>query len=375
MAFEIKPNNPATIAVVLIIILGAILAAESTKSRPFWAGPIPMDGNSSSDAPLLGPGGPQAPALRGLTGYINTSSDISVANLKGRVVIVDFWTYSCINCIRTLPYLVEWDKKYRDKGLVIIGVHTPEFDFEKDIDNVRNAVKKYGIEYPVVLDSDYATWNAYQNHWWPHKYLIDKSGVIRFDHIGEGGYDETEQQIVELLSENGPKVEMNLDDAGMPSEQTDFAGIGTPEIYLGYDFARQDLGNEEGFVPEQTVSYSFPDNGDFSANLVFLEGDWKNNSDNVQLESDTGKVALKFKAKNVNIVAGSPNGSVLSVSVGGKPVSTENAGDDAVQDENFVVYVNEQRLYNLVSAQDYAEKTLVFDVKGNGFELYTFTFG
>ncbi|MBI4053116.1 MAG: thioredoxin family protein [Candidatus Diapherotrites archaeon] len=374
MAFEIKPNNPVTIAVVLVIIIGAILVVESTKSRPFWAGGNASDGNSSA-APVLGASGPQAPELRGLTGYINTSSDISVADLKGKVVMVDFWTYSCINCIRTLPYLAAWDKKYRDKGLVIIGVHTPEFDFEKNIGNVREAVKKFGIEYPVVLDSDYATWNAYQNHWWPHKYLIDKSGVIRFDHIGEGGYDETEQQIVELLSENGPKVEMNPDDAGMPPEQTDFAGIGTPEIYLGYDFARQGLGNEEGFVPEQTVSYSFPDNRDFSANLVFLEGDWKNNSDNVQLESDTGKVALKFKAKNANIVAGSPNGSVLSVSVGGKPVSTENAGDDAVQDENFVVHVNEQRLYNLVSAQDYAEKTLVFDVKGNGFELYTFTFG
>lgn len=136
-----------------------------------------------------------APELTGISGYINTADGqkLTLADLKGKVVIVDFWTYSCINCIRTIPYLNAWYDKYADKGLVIVGVHSPEFEFEKNYDNVKTAVEKFGIKYPVVQDNDKGTWNAYQNRYWPHKYLIDDEGYIRYDHIGEGGYADTEK--------------------------------------------------------------------------------------------------------------------------------------------------------------------------------------
>jgi len=143
----------------------------------------------------------EAPELRSIAGYINTDPDIKIQNLKGNVVLVDFWTYTCINCIRTMPYLKSWYDQYTDDGLVIVGVHTPEFEFEKDIDNVQDAVDKYDLKYAVVQDNDYATWRAYKNRWWPRKYLIDIDGFIRYDHIGEGGYTETESVIQELLNE------------------------------------------------------------------------------------------------------------------------------------------------------------------------------
>ncbi|HET6726981.1 MAG TPA: thioredoxin family protein, partial [Nitrososphaeraceae archaeon] len=133
----------------------------------------------------------KAPEFTGIASYINTNAT-QLSDLKGKVVLVDFWTYSCINCIRTLPYLVDWNHKYSDKGLVIVGVHSPEFEFEKNIDNVKQAVTRFGIKYPVLLDNDHGTWNAFQNSYWPRKYLVDSEGYIRYDHIGEGGYVETE---------------------------------------------------------------------------------------------------------------------------------------------------------------------------------------
>ncbi|MEK6869480.1 MAG: thioredoxin family protein, partial [Nanoarchaeota archaeon] len=143
----------------------------------------------------------KAPELAGIAGYINTNPEIKIQNLKGKVVLVDFWTYTCINCIRTFPYLKDWHNKYADKGLVIVGVHTPEFEFEKKYENVKSAVEKYGLKYAVVQDNNYETWRAYKNRYWPHKYLIDIDGFIRYDHIGEGAYAETERVIQELLKE------------------------------------------------------------------------------------------------------------------------------------------------------------------------------
>jgi thiol-disulfide isomerase/thioredoxin len=140
----------------------------------------------------------KVPEFDKVTGYINTKP-INLSDLKGKVVLVDFWTYSCINCIRTLPYLVDWNEKYADKGLVIVEVHAPEFEFEKNIDNVKAAVEKFGIKYPVIQDNDKGTWNAYENKYWPQKYVVDNEGFIRYDHIGEGGYAETEKVIQSLL--------------------------------------------------------------------------------------------------------------------------------------------------------------------------------
>ena len=195
---------------------------------------------------------PQAPELQGIVSYINTEngSPIKLADLKGKVVLFDFWTYTCINCIRTIPHLNEWYDRYANEGLIILGVHSPEFDFEKNPTNVQDAVKQFGIKYPVVLDSDHKTWNAYNNNYWPRHYLIDSQGYIRDDHIGEGGYNETERTIQTLLAEKAAlddRTEISFDlnkgraantSSFSPSphslQYVDFSQNISPEIYLGY---------------------------------------------------------------------------------------------------------------------------------------------
>ncbi len=300
-----------------------------------------------------------APELKGISGYINAEDDFTLASLKGKVVIVDFWTYSCINCIRTQPYLNAWHEKYADQGLVIVGVHTPEFSFEKEYENVLLATQDAGIQYPVVLDNDYATWRAYANRYWPRKYLIDAEGYIRYDHIGEGGYDETEEWIQKLLSEKDALLAFDdsLSADEVNAAAVDFSKIGTPEIYLGYSFARAPLGSPEGFQPEQTVEYSIPET--VSPNLAALSGTWINTPDYMELSSEEGEVRLEYTAKNVNIVAA--NAATLDVYLDGEKIST--------------IETNAEQLYSLITTPNYETHVLTFKVKGKGFQLYTFTFG
>jgi hypothetical protein len=297
--------------------------------------------------------------------------------------LVDFWTYSCINCIRTLPYLVDWNAKYSDKGLVIVGVHTPEFEFEKNTENVKAAVEKFGIEYPVFQDNDKGTWNAYDNRYWPRKYIIDSEGYIRYDHIGEGGYAETEKVIQTLLAEraalNG-KQTLSFNSSGQTAlpatntESVDFSRVNSPELYFGYQYARDILGSPQGFRPDQVVNYSIP-SSDLRANAIYLEGEWKNNPDNLELAGESGKIALAYSAKSVNIVAG--GSGQASVSEDGiksvKVDSTNSAGSDIGSGGQLVI--DGQRLYNIAKHQDYGNHYIVLDVKGKGFQAYTFTFG
>ena len=326
----------------------------------------------------------KAPDFAKITGYINTKP-ISLKDLKGKVVLVDFWTYSCINCIRTIPYLVDWNEKYADKGLVIVGVHSPEFEFEKNIDNVKAAVKKYGIKYPVLQDNDKGTWDAYQNRYWPRKYLIDNEGYIRYDHIGEGGYAEIEKVIQSLLTERAAQtgsisnINLNINTTTPKNVQTvDFAKINTPELYFGYQLARAPLGNSEGFKPNQTVTYSIPQRSDLKPNTIYLIGDWKNNADNMELQSDTGRIALVYSAKSVNIVAGGEGGvgeqKELSVSEDGAALTNKSGGGVDLSAQGKLI-VDGQRLYNLSMHEGYDWHSLIIDVKGKGFQIYTFTFG
>ena len=325
----------------------------------------------------------KAPDFAKITGYINTEEgqSINLKDLKGKVVLVDFWTYSCINCIRTLPYLVDWNEKYADKGLVIVGVHSPEFEFEKNIDNVKAAVQKYGIKYPVIQDNDKGTWDAYQNRYWPRKYLVDNEGYIRYDHIGEGGYAETEKVIQSLLVERAAQtgisainLNTNTNTTTPENVQTvDFTKVKTPELYFGYEFARAPLGNSEGFRPNQTITYSIPHRSELRPNTIYLIGDWKNNADNMELQSDTGSIALAYSAKSVNIVAGGEGeGEELSISEDGVAL-TNKSGIDLSEQGKLVV--DGQRLYNLVMHEGYDWHSLIIDVKGKGFQIYTFTFG
>ncbi len=314
-----------------------------------------------------------APELRGINNYINTES-IALADLKGKVVLVDFWTYSCINCIRTIPYLNAWHEKYVDDGLVIVGVHTPEFDFEKNPANVQAAVEKFGIEYPVAQDNDRETWKAYENRYWPRKYLVDDEGFIRYDHIGEGAYEETEKVIKALLQERAANMGMTIDidtSTARPedAQSVNFSQINTPELYFGYAYARTQLGNPEGFKPEQTVTYTLADDVEITRNRIYLSGDWTNRADSMELKSATGRIVLQYSAKAVNIVTGGTG--TVHVAVDGKPVADRGADVDA----DGSLEIDGQRLYNLVSHSRYGPHTLVIDVVGEGFEIYTFTFG
>ena len=327
----------------------------------------------------------KAPEFAQISGYINTPNNynnpLTLSSLKGKVVLVDFWTYTCINCIRTIPHINDWSQKYADKGLVIVGVHSPEFEFEKNYDNVKAAVQKFGIAYPVLLDSNHGTWNAYGNQYWPRDYLIDTQGYIRHDHIGEGDYNGTEKAIQSLLAERSAltgakEISFITKPTAINPESlqsVDLTQGTTPEIYLGYNYARAPLGNPESFKPDQTVSYSIPANTNFKPNIVYLRGDWRNNQDNMELQSDTGRIALTYYAKSVNIVASGKGLQGVISEDGLTPISTKSLGADLSKDSKFVI--DGQRLYNLAMHNKYDTHNVVIDVKGKGFQLYTFTFG
>jgi thiol-disulfide isomerase/thioredoxin len=322
----------------------------------------------------------KAPEFAETTGYINTEL-IKLTDLRGKVVLVNFWTYTCINWIRTIPYLVDWNEKYANKGLVIVGIHTPEFEFEKNIDNVKAAVDKFGLRYPIVQDNDKGTWNAYENKYWPRIYLVDSEGNMRYDHIGEGGYAETEKVIQSLLQERAARMGKDAsllkfdiaNTTAIPNgvQSVDFSQIKTPELYFGYQFARAPLGNTEGHKANQIVTYTFPPS-DIKSNILYFDGKWKNNAENMELESETGRVALVY-SESVNIIAGGNGGEEISVSEGGKLLSGTSGGPDLSEEGKFLI--DGQRLYTLSMHDGYGNHSLILDVKGKGFQAYAFSFG
>ena len=314
---------------------------------------------------------PVAPDLQGISGYIN-SEEFTLEQLRGKVVLVDFWTYSCINCIRTQPYLNAWHETYAGDGLVIVGVHTPEFGFEEDYDNVVKAVSKAGIKYPVVQDNDYETWRAYRNRYWPRKYLLDIDGLIRYDHIGEGAYDQTENMIKALLEERSSKLGMQIDaDKKSGLSGTTFVdGLRfrdqTPEIYFGYKFSRGNFGSPEGFRPEKVNSYAQPES--LVPNKAYLAGEWLNKEDYSELAGSSGKILLNYTATKVNIVASSEVPAQLNLALDGQKIPTAFMGDDGLN-------VTEEKLYNIVGTVFQETHLLEIEVSQPGFRIYTFTFG
>lgn len=314
-----------------------------------------------------------APEFAGIEHWIN-SEPLTMQSLRGKVVLVDFWTYTCINCLRTLPHLVEWDAKYRDKGLVIVGVHTPEFNIEKVYENVVMATKKYGITYPVAQDNEFATWTAYQNRYWPHKYLIDKDGVIRYDHIGEGAYDKTEEKIKELLKELGQDVE-DMPLSTLPDETPTYKQ--TPELYLGYEFALprgQNIGNADGFQQDMAATYTLPMT--IEPDVPYLEGQWESTADYLRTADEGTALVLDFTGEAAHIVADALDQAVkMDVLIDGQPVSKEQAGDDVVlEDGQAYITVDEPRLYNVVKGV-YGTYTLRLVIHGKDVIIHSFTFG
>lgn len=319
-------------------------------------------GNSTLSLPDLG----KAPELADIKGWIN-SNPLTLSSLHGKVVLIDFWTYSCVNCIRTLPYLTTWYAKYSNAGLVIIGVHSPEFEFEKSYDNVNAAVEKYGIKYPVALDNNHGTWNAFSNNYWPREFLIDARGEIRYDHIGEGNYDETERAIQQLLKEINPGFSSSISNI---TSGTDFSKISTPEIYLGYLLARQPLGNSEGFSADNTVDYK--NTTVDRNNVVYLYGEWRDEADRITAVNNS-KITLIYTAKEVEMVAG--GNSTAVVYLDGRPLASNYLGQDTtLVNGRSSANISNYRMYNIVSAPDYGTHLLEV-YPSTGFEIYTFTFG
>lgn len=286
---------------------------------------------------------PPAPEFTGITKWLN-SKPLTMRELRGKVVLIDFWTYTCINCIRTLPYVTSWHEKYKDKGLVIVGVHSPEFEFEKKAENVENAIKQYKIGYPVAQDNDFATWNAYDNHYWPAKYLVDTKGQIRYTHFGEGNYEETEKMIQDLLKEAGKDAsnEKITQQVQTPQTQT------TLETYLGAKRAQPN-------------------------DYVDLSEDWQTHPE--YIESGTGStLTLRFTGSKVFLVITPPStGGTINVMLDGKPISPQVAGADVV---NGVVTLDSDRLYEFVDLKgNPGEHTLKLQFNNTGIQAFAFTFG
>ena len=295
-----------------------------------------------------------------------------------KVILLDFWTYSCINCQRTLPYLEAWDERYRNDGLLIIGIHSPEFNFEKEYASVADAVKKAGLRYPVVLDNEHANLELYNTIYWPTEFLIDIDGFIVEKHIGDGDYEETEHKIQELLEERRRVLsgERMLPDRTvsrpLAAVTVDFSEIGTPEIYLGSQKTRGHFGNAEGLVYAKTIDYRLPKN--ISPHMVYVDGSWYNDADALTLKSKNGKIVLIYKAKVVNMVMGASQGSIrLRIKLDGKLLTEKNRGRD-ISAEN-IVSVSSFELYNIISDSRYGQHRLEIEVQDAGLEVYAFTFG
>jgi len=294
---------------------------------------------------------PRARELVSPEGFINVDK-ISISELVGKkVILVDFWTYSCINCQRTQPYLNAWYEKYGDQGLEIIGVHTPEFEFEKNLDNVRAAVAKADIKYPVVQDNDRGTWQAYGNRYWPRKYLIDIDGYIVYDHIGEGGYEETEKKIQELLKVAG-------DLSGPLVESIDRNMLLTPEIYFGAERNRAYLGNGKSGA-EGLQSFILP--AAIKSNVLYLSGDWQVNTEYAESAGPGGKIVIRYQGNKVYMVASSE-----------RPVAVRILRDGQLYK---TIIVSSSDLYPVIDEAEYGEYTLEIAPGSAGFKIFTFTFG
>lgn len=308
-------------------------------------------------------------------GFINVDDITVEENIGKNIILVDFWTYSCINCQRTLPYLNDWHDKYGDKGLVILGIHTPEFEFEKEYENVLRAVEKYNIEYPVILDNDYSTWRSYKNRYWPRKYIIDIDGFIVYDHIGEGGYEETEAKIVELLNERNRRlgeeeVEMVMEGPDNVDE-VDFSRVASPESYLGSDRIEH-IGN----LPEQSCLggvCTYTPTEDYQLNKFQLGGTWDMGPESSVLTSESGSIFYRFNANKVNLVADGGRGVSAEIYLDGELVLPSHAGYSV---ENGVVEFTDSDLYNLINLRGaYGEHLLEIRFLEPGVETFAFTFG
>ena len=367
---KINPQNAGAQGGSMMAMSNSNMAMSNTKS----------DGHAMM-MPAAKPGGDlpvegEVPSFAGATLWLN-SPPLNAEALRGKVVAVDFWTYSCINCLRALPYVESWYQKYKDHGLVLIGVHAPEFAFEKDSANVRRAVADLKITYPVALDNDYAIWQAFNNQYWPATYFVDASGRVRAHHFGEGNYDESEQIIRKLLTEAGQK-DLPPPGMGQPNlvgvqAPPDEAHDQSPETYVGYRRA-DNFASSGGFVQDQVHAYAVP--AALKLNQWALGGSWNVDPEKAVLNAGGGKIEFRFYARDLHLVLG-PGSD-------GKPVrfrvrldgAAPGANHGADTDSSGNGTIDQQRLYQLIrQSGDIGEHVFSIEFLDSGVQAYSFTFG
>ncbi len=380
---------------------------EPTTTPEATATPEPTEGPEVAVVPCEGAEGGElgncAPELAGTQEWVN-SQPLSMESLRGKVVLIDFWTYSCINCIRTIPFLQTWHERYADEGLVILGVHTPEFEFEKNYDNVVDATEEMGVAWPVVQDNDFTVWRSYSNRFWPAKYLIDINGEIRFRHFGEGRYAETEQEIRKLLEERGAAVDVLAEP--LPSDQRQDQTYAqnlarrTPELFAGWRFttlqqrggigqaetysaaAQQSYqaGDQEGVVAE----FEVPDVSQLRPDLIYFHGPWSIGPESAvharEVEEYSDGILLIYSARSVNAVLTSESGEPYKVvvTVNGAYLTEENKGEDIMIGEEGESYLmlSDPKAYKLVEHPEFQQnQVLQMFSLSDDFGLFSFTFG
>ena len=317
----------------------------------------------------------ELPSLAGAVQWLN-SPPLSAEALRGKVVLIDFWTYSCINCLRTVPYVTAWAEKYKDQGLVVIGVHAPEFAFERDANNVKNAVKKLGVTYPVALDNDFKIWRAFDNQYWPAHYFVDANGHIRYHHFGEGAYAESEQVIQQLLREagrSGVGSELTHVKTQGAQQGSDRANVQSPETYLGYERGEHFASTPQA-VADADTTYRLPAAADL--NQWGLGGQWKIGSQQASLTGATGSISYRFHARDLHLVMGPASDGKpvrFRVTIDGKTPNGAHGSDTAADGTDTVT---EQRLYQLLRQPgDIENHTFSIEFLDPGVNAYAFTFG
>jgi thiol-disulfide isomerase/thioredoxin len=345
---------------------GALAATQFSMSLPVQAqgrGPFGLLGDR------------EMPPFTGATGWINTTP-LTPADLRGKVVLVQFWTYTCINWLRTHPYVRAWGAKYKDQGLVVLGVHTPEFPFEGDIENVRRAVRDMRIHYPVAVDSAYGIWRAFRNQYWPAFYFVDAQGKIRHQQFGEGEYEQSEKILQALLAEAGAGgigSDLAAVEGQGPEAAADWANLRSPESYLGHEQA-QNFSSPGVAIVGKSRTYAMP--ARLNLNHWGLTGDWTIEKGHAALNTSGGRIAYRFHARDVHLIMGASDESKpvrFRVTIDGAALGADHGGD---VDADGMGGAKEPRLYQLVrQSRAVADRTFEIEFLDPGARAYCFTFG
>jgi thiol-disulfide isomerase/thioredoxin len=358
--------NQVLLSAILAAAIGAMVVAFG-EDRSVVQPPAPKAAQLRIEGEL--------PSLGGATGWLN-SQPLTAAGLRGKVVLIDFWTYSCINWLRSLPYVRAWAEQYKDQGLVVIGVHAPEFEFEKNVDNVRRAAKNMRVDYPIAIDSDHAIWRAFKNDYWPALYFVDAQGHIRHHQFGEGDYEQSERIIQQLLAEAGIRGighELVSVDGRGAEAAADWSSLKSPENYVGYE-RTENFVSSDGVIADKHHVYAAP--ARLRLNHWALSGDWTVQKQSVMLNKADGRIAYRFHARDLHLVMGpaARGASVrFRVLIDGQPPGAAHGTDVGEQGNGTVI---EQRLYQLIrQPAPIADRQLEIEFLDSGVEAFSFTFG